>query len=42
MQGIYVRWFNEDKLRDKLRITIGTPEESEHLVKALRLIAGLK
>jgi histidinol-phosphate aminotransferase len=41
-QRIYVRWFDEKGLRNKLRITIGTPDEIEHLVKALRLIAGLK
>jgi histidinol-phosphate aminotransferase len=37
-----VRWFDEEGLRNKLRITIGTPDENEHLVKALRIIAGLK
>ena len=41
-QRIYVRWFDEEGLRNKLRITIGTPDENEHLVKALRIIAGLK
>ena len=37
---IFVRWFNEDGLRDKLRISIGTPEENQHLVDALRLLGG--
>jgi histidinol-phosphate aminotransferase len=30
---IFVRWFNEGGLRDKLRISIGTPEENQHLWK---------
>ena len=29
-------------MRNKLRITVGTPEENEQLMKALRFIAGLK
>src|SRR5437773_1211686 len=37
---IFVRWFNEEGLRDKLRISIGTPEENQHLVEALRLLGG--
>ena len=37
-QGIYVRWFDEDRLRDKLRISIGTPEENSQLLEALKLI----
>ena len=39
---IFVRWFNEDGLRDKLRITIGTPEENRDLMKALRQLGGLR
>ena len=39
-QRIYVRWFNEEGLQDKLRISIGTPEENRHLVEALRLLGG--
>ena len=39
-QRIFVRWFDEEGLRDKLRISIGTPEENQHLVEALRLIGG--
>jgi hypothetical protein len=35
---VFVRWFNEEELRDKLRISIGTPEENQHLVEALRLL----
>lgn len=34
---IFVRWFDEDGLRDKLRISIGTPEENQQLLEALRL-----
>ena len=26
--GIYVRWFDENRLRDKLRITVGTHDEN--------------
>ena len=37
-----MRWFDEEGLRNKLRITVGTSEENEHLMKALRFIAGLK
>jgi histidinol-phosphate aminotransferase len=36
-RGVYVRWFDEDRLRDKLRISVGTPEENAHLVRALEL-----
>ena len=35
---IFVRWFDEERLRDKLRISIGTPEENQQLVAALRLL----
>ncbi len=37
-QRILVRWFNQDGIREYLRITIGTPAESEALVKAVRKI----
>lgn len=33
--GIYVRWFDQDRLRDKLRISIGTPQENDALLAAL-------
>jgi histidinol-phosphate aminotransferase len=32
---IFVRYFNMNRLRDKLRITIGTPDENNALLKAL-------
>jgi histidinol-phosphate aminotransferase len=36
-----VRYFDQDRLRDKLRISIGTQEENERLVNALaRLCEG--
>ena len=35
---ILVRYFDQDRLRDKLRITVGTPEEQHHLIKELREI----
>jgi hypothetical protein len=37
---IFVRWFNEEGSRDKLRISIGTPAENQRLVEALRLLGG--
>lgn len=33
---IYVRWFDTERLRDKLRITIGMPEENATLVRVLQ------
>lgn len=33
--GIYVRWFDQDRLRDRLRISIGTPEENDALLAAI-------
>ena len=38
-KDVYVRWFDEDQLRDKLRISIGTPDENAQLIRALQLIA---
>ena len=35
---IYVRWFDAARLRDKLRVTVGTPEENSALIRALRQI----
>jgi histidinol-phosphate aminotransferase len=35
---ILVRWFNYPEVKDYLRITIGTPQEAEALVKAARAI----
>jgi histidinol-phosphate aminotransferase len=35
-QGIFVRYFDQDRLRDKLRITIGTAEENDQLLAALK------
>ena len=37
---IFIRYFDMDRLRDKLRITIGTPEENDALLDALREIVG--
>ena len=34
-QGILVRYFDKDRLRDKLRITIGTPPQNDALLAAL-------
>jgi len=35
-RGILVRYFDQDRLRDKLRITVGTEEQNAALVEALR------
>ena len=35
---IYVRYFEKDRLNDKLRITVGTPEQMDALLNALREI----
>ncbi len=32
---VFVRYFDQDRLRDKLRITIGTPEQNDTLLRAL-------
>ena len=35
-RGILVRYFDQDRLRDKLRISIGTEDENKRLVNALK------
>jgi histidinol-phosphate aminotransferase len=35
-KGIFIRYFDKDRLRDKLRITIGTTAENDKLLTALR------
>jgi histidinol-phosphate aminotransferase len=37
-EGILVRYFDQERLRDKLRISIGTKEENDRLIKALTTI----
>ena len=37
-RGIYVRYFAQPGLKDKLRITIGTPEQNDKLISALKEI----
>jgi histidinol-phosphate aminotransferase len=34
-RGLLVRYFNQPRLADKLRITVGTPEQNEALIHAL-------
>lgn len=35
-RGILVRWFDQPRLRDRLRITVGTPEQNDALLRALQ------
>lgn len=37
-QGVYVRYFDYPRLRDKLRITVGTDDEMERLWQVLELL----
>lgn len=37
-RGIYVRYFAYPKLKDKLRITVGTPQQNDKLICALKEI----
>lgn len=37
---IYVRWFDEDRLRDRLRISIGMSDENRTLVSVLKQLRG--
>ena len=34
-RGVLVRFFDADRLRDKLRITVGTPAQTDTLLRAL-------
>ena len=34
-RNILVRYFDHDRLRDKMRITIGTPQQTDALLSAL-------
>ncbi len=40
-QGIVVRYFNQPKIRDYLRITVGTAEQNQRLLNALTSLATL-
>ncbi len=37
-ENILIRYFDEDRLRDKLRITVGNPEQNQHLLDCLKSI----
>ncbi len=39
-KGILVRYFDQDRLRDRLRITIGTPEQDTRLLEAVDAICS--
>ncbi len=41
-RSIFVRYFDQDRLRDKLRITLGTPEQNDKLLNTLKEIAADK
>ena len=34
-RGVLVRYFNEDRLRDKLRISVGSEQENDALLAAI-------
>jgi histidinol-phosphate aminotransferase len=36
--GIFVRYFNKPGLRDHIRISVGRPEDTDALIKALKVI----
>jgi histidinol-phosphate aminotransferase len=39
-QGLLVRWWNTPELRDRLRITVGKPEDNDRLLVALQALVG--
>jgi histidinol-phosphate aminotransferase len=39
-EGIFVRWFDQDRLRNNLRISIGTKNENNALLAALDRLSG--
>jgi histidinol-phosphate aminotransferase len=39
-KGIFVRWWDLPRIADKVRITIGTPQQNDTLLKELRGIVG--
>ena len=41
-QGVLVRWFNQPRIQDYLRITIGTKQQMDALLEALQVIVGSK
>jgi histidinol-phosphate aminotransferase len=38
-EGLLVRWWRAPELRTKLRISVGNPEENDHLIAALKRVA---
>ena len=38
-QGLLVRWWRTPELRSKLRISVGKPDENDHLLAALKRVA---
>jgi histidinol-phosphate aminotransferase len=39
-QGIFIRYFNKPGLRDHIRISVGRPEDTDALMKALKEFEG--
>jgi histidinol-phosphate aminotransferase len=39
---IYVRYFDQDRLRDRLRITVGSPGENDRLIAAIDAAMGAR
>jgi histidinol-phosphate aminotransferase len=38
-EGLLVRWWRAPELRTKIRISVGSPEENDHLLEALKRLA---
>ena len=38
-EGLLVRWWRAPELRTKLRISVGNPDENDHLLAALKRLA---
>ena len=38
-EGLLVRWWRAPELRTKIRISVGNPEENDHLLEALKRLA---
>jgi histidinol-phosphate aminotransferase len=39
-RDIFVRYFDQDRLKDSLRITVGTPEQNNQLLAGIDAVLG--